>query len=72
MKDTIEVTIGFSYYMEKEINICLPLTAIESGGIHDGEVSYIDQINPEYLCDLFKDNGIDPDRVSDIGWEINQ
>ena len=72
MKDTIEVTIVVSYCIEKEIIICLPLSVIESGSIHDGEVSYIDQISPEYLCDLFKDNGIDPDRVSDIGWEIKK
>lgn len=70
MQDSIQLLITVTYSVEKEISACVPLSAIESATVDRGMISDIDQLDEAFLCQLYKDNGIDPDTVDDQLWEI--
>ena len=70
MQNTIRLAITVTYSVEKEIAVDVPLSAVESASIDRGNISDIDQLDEEFLRQLYKKNGIDPANVEDQVWEI--
>ena len=70
LNDSIKLLITVTYSIEKEIPASVPLSAIESATVDRGIISDIDQLDEDFLCKLYKDNGIDPATIEDQVWEI--
>ena len=72
MQDSIQLLITVTYSVEKEILARVPLSAVESATVDRGKISDIDQLDEAFLCQLYKDNGIDPANIEDQVWEIKE
>lgn len=64
------VTIRVVFYQERKITLPLPISAIESGTIANGQITEIDQISDDFFDDFCQGNSIDRDTVESFEWEI--
>lgn len=66
----VEILVVF--HQERKITLPLPVSAIESGSIADGEIVAIDQISDSFFDDLCQGHSIDRDTVESFEWEIKK
>lgn len=66
------VIIRVVFYQERKITLPLPISAIESGTIANGQITEIDQISDSFFDDFCQGNCIDRDTVESFEWEIKE